>query len=55
MVDEVVTDVAQRERWSHFQLEATRLRLSAFPLPERFSEVRLADVEDLVERMSRRP
>ena len=32
MLDEVVLSVAEREHWSYVRLEATKLRLSAFPL-----------------------
>ena len=36
MIGDVVPEIAQREKWSYFRREATRLRLAAFPLnPER--------------------
>lgn len=34
MAGEVLLDVAERERWSFVRIEATKLRLAAFPLPE---------------------
>ncbi|MBQ0853392.1 hypothetical protein J8N05_35080 [Streptomyces sp. BH-SS-21] len=35
MVAETMLDVAEREDWSYFRLEVTKLRLSAFPLIDR--------------------
>jgi hypothetical protein len=32
MVDEVLVDVAEREEWSHVRTDATKLRLSVFPV-----------------------
>jgi len=41
LVGEAMVDVADREKWSYLRLEATKMRLSAFPLldrPHRMSE-----------------
>jgi len=38
LIDEALTDVAEREEWSYLRLEATRLRLSAFPLVDERDE-----------------
>ena len=32
MINEALVDVAERDNWSYLRLQATRLRLSAFPL-----------------------
>lgn len=32
MITEALVDVAERERWSYLHLQATKLRLSAFPM-----------------------
>jgi hypothetical protein len=32
IVDEVLVEVAERERWSHLRIETTKLRLSVFPV-----------------------
>jgi hypothetical protein len=32
MINEALVDVAEREKWSYLRLQATKLRLSAFPL-----------------------
>ena len=34
MIDEALIDVAEREEWSYMRIQATKLRLSAFPLRE---------------------
>ena len=34
IINSVLFDVADREEWSYFRLETTKLRLAAFPLPE---------------------
>jgi hypothetical protein len=31
MIDEALVDIADREKWSYLRIEATKLRLSAFP------------------------
>jgi len=38
MIGDVFPEIARRERWSYFRVEATRLRLSAFPLDPRRAE-----------------
>lgn len=52
MIGDVYLEIARREQWSYFQVEATRLRLSAFPLdPRRVSaQVRGGEEEGSFER-----